>query len=104
MHNKDIFLQSIYEKRLVSVTFNSLEKGRIVRTCIPYDFGPSRRNLKVNPDRFHLYDLDSPEENHNLSILPEQIISIEIPDQNFNPGDYVTWTPNWFVERDWGIF
>ena len=104
MTNHENFLQAIQEKRIVKVQFNSQEKGVIERICIPFDFGPSRRNLKTNPDRYHFYDLDSPEGSHTLSILPEQIISIETKDKNFDPANYIIWTPNWFIKRDWGIY
>ena len=40
---------------------------------------------------------------HNLSILANQIISIELLPENFDPCDYVTWPPSWFVSRDWGV-
>jgi len=104
MTNHEKFLQAIQEKRIVKVQFNSQEKGVIERVCIPFDFGPSRRNLKVNPDRYHFYDLDSPEGSHNLSILPEQIISIETTNKTFDPVNYITWNPNWFIQRNWGIY
>lgn len=104
MTNHEKFLQAIHERKIIKVKFNSYEKGIIERLCLPFDFGPSRRNLKVNPDRYHFYDLDSPEGSHTLSILPEQLISIEISNQSFNPAQYVTWVPNWFTQRDWGAF
>ncbi len=98
---KNIFISSINNKCHVEVTFNSKEKGVIIRNCIPFDFGPSRK-YKDGLDRFHFYDLDSPEGKHNLSILPEQLINIKTLEKVFNPGDYVTWTPNWIMPRDWG--
>lgn len=99
---KDIFLEAIHEKKQITVRFNSKSKGIITRKCIPFDFGPSRRNLKVNPDRYHMYDLDSPDGKHTLGITEDQIISIEKSDLDFNPSDYVNWRPNWFIARDWG--
>jgi hypothetical protein len=104
MSNHENFLQAIQEKKVVTVQFNSQEKGLIERTCIPFDFGPSRRNLKVNPDRYHFYDLDSPEGRHILSILPEQIVTIAKTNTLFDPADYIAWDPDWFVPRNWGIY
>jgi hypothetical protein len=104
MTNHEKFLQAIYDKKVIKVIFNSHEKGEIERLCLPFDFGPSRRNLKVNPDRYHLYDLDSPEGSHTLSILPKKLITIEIMNQSFDPAKYITWTPKWFIQRDWGNF
>ncbi|HSR88931.1 MAG TPA: hypothetical protein VLK22_00835 [Candidatus Udaeobacter sp.] len=105
MNYHQIFLNAIQDKIIVKVRFNSQEKGIIERLCIPFDFGPSRRqNLVENPDRYHFYDLDSPERQHTLSILPNQIISIEATAKSFDPAQYITWTPKWFIKRDWGIY
>ena len=104
MNNKELFLEAINNKKIISLTFNSEEKWTITRKCIPFDFWPWRRKIDVNPDRYHLYDLDSPEWKHNLSVLPERVIKIEILDETFHPWDYINWKTNWFVKRDWGIY
>lgn len=94
----DIFLEAVHTKKLISVTFNSKEKGIITRKCVLFDFGPSKRD-KVKIDKFHFWNIDS---NHNLPVLVEQIINMEILNEDFNPADYVKWTPNWHIKRDWG--
>ena len=99
----DAFIKAINEKKIVKVKVDSVEKGVIVRNCIPFDFGPSRL-FNDGQNRFHFQDLDSPDGAHNLSVLPEQLLQLEITDKLFEPGDYVTWTPRWHVGRDWGIF
>ncbi|WP_373897812.1 hypothetical protein ACER0A_010775 [Haloimpatiens sp. FM7315] len=102
MHQK--FIQAINQKKLVLLKFDSYEKGIISRTCVPFDFGPSRR-YRDGQDRYHFYDLDSPSSNHNLSILPSQILDIKILDESFEPKNYVTWSPiRWFLKRDWGAY
>lgn len=101
MSNYERFIHAIHDKKVISLKFNSKEKGFITRLCIPFDYGPSRK-YKGGLDRYHLYDLDSPEEKHNLSILPEQVINIEILNKDFEPSDYVHWEPKWFIKRDWG--
>ncbi|HVP97629.1 hypothetical protein [Methanoregula sp.] len=98
---QDIFLKAIHEKRIVIIEVNSFEKGVIQRKCVPYDFGPSRK-FRDGFNRYHFYDLNSPEGSHNLSILPEQLLNIQITDEKFHPRDYVNWKPNWYVKRDWG--
>lgn len=103
MSFNDVMIDAIQRKKIVKLIFNSYEKGEIVRMCIPFDIGPSRR-YKDGVDRFHFYDLDSPDGEHNLSILPGQIINIDILSEGFEPKDYVKWTPNWFIKRDWGIY
>ena len=97
-------LQAIEEKKIVKITFNTKEKGVITRLCIPFDIGESRR-YKDGKVRYHFYDLNSPEGQHNLSILPEQLQNIEVMDETFKPSDYVTWSPvKWISPRDWGPF
>ncbi len=104
MDKHEIFIKAIHEKKRVRVKVNSEEKGIIVRECIPFDFGPSRR-YKDGNNRYHFWDLDSPDGSHNLSILPNQLIEIEILDESFIPKDYITWPApyDWFVKRDWGM-
>jgi len=99
----DLFKQAIDEKLILTVSFDSFEKGVIERKCIPFDFGPSRK-YKDNQERYHFYDLNSPEGKHNLSILPSQIRNIELSSLTFDPKDYITWEPNWFLRRDWGVY
>lgn len=103
MATKEIFLDSIHRKKKVTIMFDSKEKGIVTRECVPFDYGPSRK-YKDGRDRYHFYDLNSPEGQHNLSILPEQLINIELLNEPFEPADYVNWTPNWFVKRDWGKY
>ena len=103
MEKHEIFLKAIADKKLVNIVVNTHEKGIIERKCIPYDYGPSRK-YKDGLDRYHFYDLDSPEGNHNLSILPDQLVTISLSNTTFNPGDYVTWKPNWIIKREWGQY
>jgi hypothetical protein len=101
----DDFIRAINDKKIVGIVFNSKEEGQKTRKCVPFDYGPSRRNLTPNPDRYHFYDLNPDEgQPHNLSIVPEQLTSLNVTEESFDPGDYVKWTPNWFIERDWGNY
>lgn len=97
------FLEAINNKMILQITFDSKEKGIIKRTCVPFDFGPSRK-YKDGLDRYHFLDLYSPDGKHNLSILPDQVINMTLTNNNFNPADYISWTPNWHISRDWGEF
>jgi len=98
---EQLLKQAITNCNLVNVTVKSFEKGTIIRVCIPFDIGPSRK-YKDGKVRYHFYDLNSPDGIHNLSILPEQLTNIEILQDKFDPLNYVTWIPNWFYKRDWG--
>ncbi len=103
MDKHDLFLKAIHSTIVVKITVDSKEKGIIERRCIPFDYGPSKK-YRDKTNRYHFYDLDSPDGSHNLSILPEQLIRLELLDDKFEPGNFVKWKPNWFVERDWGIY
>ncbi|PSU47684.1 hypothetical protein C9J12_14135 [Photobacterium frigidiphilum] len=97
------FISSIHDKKKIKLTFFSKEDGRkITRLCAPMDFGPSRRT-KNQDDRFHLWDYESDQKNHVLSLLPNQVETMEFLNTDFCPSDFVTWKANWIVKRDWGI-
>jgi hypothetical protein len=106
MNNKENMLNAIYAKKIVELNFIPRETWVITtRKCIPFDIWPRRRKWKSNwSERFHFYDLNSPDWKHTLSILPEQVISIKILNESFNPWDYITWETEWFVRRDWWIY
>ena len=91
----------------VEVTFFSKEDNNMLlsRRCAPMDYGPSRR-MKVPEDRYHLWDFESDSgRNHTLSLPTKQIKSVRILDSRFDPSDFVTWEPNWFISRSsWGRF
>ncbi len=98
----DQFIAAIRSKRLVRITFFSKEdQGYLTRLCAPMDYGPSRR-AKDQSDRYHLWDYESDEGSHVLSLLPSQVQSIEVLDEHFDPAEFVTWPTAWFVSRDWG--
>lgn len=99
------FVAAIHSKQKVRVTFYSKEdQALLVRTCAPMDYGPSRRAIADKGDRFHFWDYDSDERKHTLSLLPDQVKSIEVLAQSFDPAEFVTWETNWLVARDWGQF
>lgn len=101
---EDNFIQAIYNKAKIRLTFASQEDGRnLTRLCAPMDFGPSRRAHNQD-DRFHLWDYESDQANHVLSILPNQVVGMEFTAEVFDPAEFVTWQPNWIVARDWGQY
>lgn len=96
------FVGAIHSLNKVRITFHSKEDGApLSRVCAPMDFGPSRRAHNKD-DRFHSWDYESDQKNHVLSLLPSQVISIEVLDDQFDPSEFVTWQPDWFVTRNWG--
>jgi hypothetical protein len=103
MSMHDEFIRSIHEMRFVLITADSYEKGIIQRICVPFDYGPSSR-ARDGQNRYHFWDLNSPEGPHNLSILPSQLQGLEILEERFNPEDYVHWQTNWHIPRNWGRY
>ena len=101
------FIDAINNKQKVLLKFDSKEDGHALeRKCAPMDYGPSRR-AHDKKDRYHLWDYESDTEQHVLSLLENQIISIEKLDEEFDPGEFITWDLNkspWFYPRDWGIY
>ena len=98
------FIASIKAKTKVRLTFYSKQdESQQVRLCAPMDFGASSR-AKNKDDRYHLWDYESERENHTLSLLPNQVVSMEFTDLGFNPAEFVTWKTNWIVKRDWGMY
>ncbi len=98
------FIDSIHAKTKINLTFSSKEDGRqLTRLCAPMDLGPSRRAHNKD-DRFHLWDYESDQRNHVLSLLPGQVVTMEFLSDEFSPSEFVTWQTNWFVPRDWGVY
>lgn len=98
------FKAAIHSRNKVSLSFYSKEDGRVItRLCAPMDFGPSRK-AHDKSDRFHLWDYESDQKNHVLSLKSEQVRSITVVDMKFDPGEFVTWSTNWIVKRDWGRY
>ncbi len=97
------FVNALNETRLIKLTFDSQSKGVITRTCVPMDYGPSRRYSSSEP-RYHFIDLYSSSGAHPLSITPEQVIAMEILKEKFRPEKIIHWRPQWHIARDWGVF
>lgn len=101
---REDFVSAIQEKRKVILHFFSKEDNKIIsRKCAPMDIGPSSL-AKNKDDRYHFWDYESDTKNHTLSLLPEQIQSIVVTSEFFNPSEFVTWTPSWIIPRDWGRY
>lgn len=104
---KDDFIRAIRNKQKVKLMFYSKEDDcYLSRTCAPMDYGPSRR-AKVKNDRFHLWDYDSDTQRHTLSLSEDQISTMEILADTFDPDEFITWDTKsspWFIPRDWGMY
>ena len=100
-----VFTAGITNRTKVVLTFFSKEDGDVlIRRCAPMDFGPSRR-ARDKSNRFHFWDYESDEHEHVLSLIPDQVVSIEATTEGFDRAEFVTWQPIvWFYPRDWGAY
>lgn len=106
--NHHEFLEAISSLQEVRLTWRSKDDGGTLQTrkCAPMDYGPGRRAHDQTP-RYHFWDFESDSgRNHVLSLLPSQIVSVEIVESTFDPSSFVTWDLTkspWFVPRTtWG--
>lgn len=101
------FIAAIHSRNKIRLTFFSKEdRSHIVRLCAPLDYGPSRKAANKD-DRFHLWDFDSDTKSHTLSLLPPQVVSIDVLLELFEPAEFITWSTAsspWFVPRNWGAY
>ena len=96
------FIQAIHDRKKVRITFVAIEDDfERVRLCAPLDFGPKRK-AKDQRNRYHLWDYESDNGYHPLSLFTEQIVHIEFLNDMFDT-NFIVWQPNWLVNRDWGI-
>lgn len=106
--NHEVFISAIHSKQKVQVTFFSKkDEMYVTRKCVPLDFGPKARE-KSQVDRYHLWDFLSPSAPHVESLEADQIRSISLVEESFDPGAIVrtfhNWTSKWHIRRDWGQY
>ena len=101
------FIRAIHDFNIIKITFFSKEDNSILeRICAPMDYGPSRRD-KLKNDKFHFWDFDSDSGSHTLSLSPNQVRSIEITSNKFDPAKFIKWDVSkspWFITRNWGEY
>ena len=104
---KEDFINAIHAKKKVRIKFKSKEDSDfLVRKCAPMDYGPSR-SAKQKNDKFHMWDYESDKGPHTLSLNPEQLQKLDVLDETFDPGEFITWDTKrspWFIPRDWGVY
>lgn len=98
------FIDAIHNKKKIRVTFYSKkDETYVTRLCAPMDFGPHAR-FPDKGDRYHIWDYEGSSGPHQAPLDPEQIQSIDVLDEEFDPSEFVTWETNWFIPRDWGPY
>jgi hypothetical protein len=101
MSFKSDFIRAIHEKKLVSITADTLESGRFQRICVPLEFGPSGRP-RDGIDRFHFWDLNSPHGAHKLILSPSELLDLEVLPESFDPKDYARGNTVSTLHQGWG--
>lgn len=102
MVNHSLFLQSIQDKIVLNIVYDSKEKGRITRKCAPLDYGPSQRKGKLyGTEKYHVFDLNSPDQPHPIAMEPDRIVSMSRSTETFNPKSFINWEVHWLVPRNW---
>jgi hypothetical protein len=100
--NHKQFLDAIQEKKKVSLRFYSkADSGVIDLVCAPMDYGPGV-GIPDGVNRYSLWDYTSNNGSHILSFLPEQILSLSVLGEVFDPAQIDARPPHWFIARDWG--
>ena len=114
MTNYEIFLNGIYQKQKVKICyFSQKENKKVYRECAPLDYGPKRKPKAFTcfeymddwVDKYHFYDYDWSGGGHPTSKNPNEVISIELLDEKFDPARIVEQKKcPWFINRDRGIY
>jgi hypothetical protein len=101
----DAFINAIQTKNKVKlVFFSKKDNSDQERTCAPMDYGPSRRSGSDGQNKYHFWDYDSDSKQHTLSLGSEQIKSITVLREKFDPKtdfEFDISNVEWFVPRNW---
>lgn len=92
------FLQAIADRLLVEVTFDKRDGELVTRRCAPLDYGPYHRR---KGDCYHFLSLEPGKKSHPMGLTEDQVVSIVVTDEQFEPSEIVTWAPEWHVPRNW---
>jgi hypothetical protein len=102
--NHNEFISAINSKNKVKVIFFSKEDNQnIERTCAPMDYGPSRRSHDQQ-NKYHFWDYDSDQTSHTLPLVADNISSVAILDEKFDPKSDFKFSidsTQWFIPRNW---
>jgi len=89
-HDHDIFVRVTKDKRKVLLDYlDDKHKLNFNRLCIPLYYSPSRAE-DDDSDCYHLWDFEGSVGKRFLALPPSQIVHIELTEQPFKPGDYIT--------------
>jgi hypothetical protein len=96
------FIEAIHEKKKVSVRFYSqADSGVLHRVCAPMDYGPEGED-KDGLNHYWLWDYANNTGFHLLSLVPRQIVDLQVLGEEFDPAHLDVRPPQWSILRDWG--
>ncbi len=82
------FLEAINDKKKISVRFYSQpDSGVLDRVCAPLAYGPGA-DAKDGLNRYWLWDYASDPGLHTLSLLPQQIVDLQVLGEGFDPAEF----------------
>ena len=86
---KDVFIRAYKEKKKVLLTYFGGEYNLSnTKLCVPIQYINS--NSKLECDSYYFFWDEEAEVGDRLfGLSPEDIISLEVSDDNFNPNDYI---------------
>jgi hypothetical protein len=100
--NHKQFIAAIEEKKKVCLRFYSrADSGVIDLVCAPLDYGPGI-GIPDGVNRYSLWDYTSNNGSHTLSLLPEQILGLQVLGEAFDPAEFGVRPSPWLVPRTWG--
>lgn len=101
MHNE--FIKAIHSKKLINLSYRKKDGTFTSRKCAPLDFGPHKRYPNKG-DLYHIWDFEGSNGPHVSSLEADQINSLEVLSEEFEPDEFVNWSVDWSIPRNWGAF
>ena len=92
---------------MTSIFFSQEDNQEIERMCAPMDYGPRKRQGKIidgGKNKYQLWDYDSDTKQHVLPLKFQNIKSMDVVSEKFNPQNYFDFnidTVEWFISRNW---
>jgi hypothetical protein len=99
--NHKQFIEAINEQKKVCLRFYSkADSGVIDLVCAPLDYGQGA-GIQDGVNRYWLWDYTSNNGSHTLSLLPEQVLDLQVLGAEFDPADFGVPPPAWSIPRAW---
>jgi hypothetical protein len=100
--NHTRFIEAIHAKKKVCVRFYSkADSGVLDRVCAPMDYGQGGE-IQDELNRYWFWDYGSNTGSHVLSLVPQQILDLQVLGEVFDPAQLDVRPPQWSIPRDWG--